>query len=79
MYVAEAAANRQHLLGRLQDGEDLIPALIRLEDHRTPEDRVLVEELGHPIEVASLDGSTEAIGEHRAQTNAPPARYQCAT
>ena len=65
MHVAELPANPEHLLGRSQDFQDLIAALIRLEQHRAAEDCVLVEQLRSLIDVPLFDGGAEAIGEHR--------------
>src|SRR5436305_2940804 len=39
------AATEQHALRRLQDLQDLIASLVRLEQDRAPEDGVLVEEV----------------------------------
>jgi hypothetical protein len=65
VHVVKAAADPEHLLGCSQDGDDLSPALIRLEDERAPEHRILAEQLVNPIEVALLDRGAEAIRQHR--------------
>ena len=52
-------------LGRSQHLQDLVPALIRLEQNRTAEDCVLVEQLGNVIDVPLFDSGAEPVGEHR--------------
>jgi hypothetical protein len=70
VHVAELAADPEHLVGRSQDLQDLIPALVRLEQHRTTEGCVLVKQLASLIDVPLFDGGAEAIREHRPQPNA---------
>ena len=65
MQIAKAAADPEHLLSRSQHLQDLVPALVRLEQNRAAEDCVLVEQLGNVIDVPLFDGGAEAVGEHR--------------
>ena len=65
MQVAEVAAEAEHPLGRSQDLQELVAALVRLEEDGAAERRVLAEKLASLIEVSVLDGEAEAIGQHR--------------
>jgi hypothetical protein len=64
MDVAKPAADPKYSLGRLKNLRNLIPALIRLEQNRATERRVLAEELGRATEIPSFDSSPETVGEH---------------
>jgi hypothetical protein len=65
VHVVKPVADPEHLLGS-QDLYDLIPAFVSLEHHRTTERRVLVQQLGHPIDVPAFNGGPKAIGKHGA-------------
>lgn len=62
----ELDADSKNAFGRAEDLHDLIAALIRLEQNRASEHRVVAEKVCSFVHPPVLDGGAKSIGEHRA-------------